>query len=178
MTEEAYALGSKSSYFIMIIAIAILALTSAALASYIFFVQGTPEKEAVASTEASATGVPKEEELVKIPLYEEKRVFNLKSDDPDKASMIQVNATLKCIKKLKYDKKAVVEEKIASYSEEIQELIVKFFLTKKIDEVKDVATMDKASEVLTEQINELLNKGSDHPEDIVYKVIFSEWIFQ
>ena len=172
-------MGSKSSYFIMIIAIAILALTSAALASYIFFVQGAPEKDpAAVSTEASATGVPKEEELVKIPLYEEKRVFNLKSDDPDKASMIQVNATLKCIKKLKYDKKAVVEEKIASYSEEIQELIVKFFLTKKIDEVKDVATMDKASEVLTEQINELLNKGSDHPEDIVYKVIFSEWIFQ
>ena len=171
-------MGSKSSFFVMIIAIAVLALTSAALASYLFIVQGTPAKSNDNTSIAEKAEIPKEEDLVKIPLYDGKRVFNLKTNGSDKNSMIQVNVTLKCFKTLKENKKVVVAEKVAAHSEEIQELIVRFFLTKTIDDVKNVEFMDNAKETLTKQINDLLNEGIEHPETIVYKVIFSEWIFQ
>lgn len=167
---------SKGTYFILIIVVAVLALTLAALAGYLFIVQGAPNNKGEAAVVVK--DVPKEDEFIKIPLYEGKRIFNLKNDDPNKIAMMQVNVTLKCFKTLREDKKVIVEEKVHGYSEEIQEIVVRFFLTRTIDDVKDLAIMDKAKEELTKQINELLNEGVKYPEEIVYKVIFSEWLFQ
>lgn len=171
---------SKSTSFILIIIVAVLALTLAALAGYLFISQGSSnsDKNAVTANGETARDIPKEEDLVKIPLYDNERFFNLKSTDPGKTSVIQVKVTLKCYKSLKHDKKAVVSEIISSRSEEIQELVVRFFLTLTADQVKDPAIMDKSNEDLTKQINSLLNEGNRDPEDVVYKVIFSEWLFQ
>lgn len=170
---------SKGTFFILIIVVAVLALTLAALAGYLFIIQGASnDKGESTAVSSEVKEVPKEEDLIKIHLYEGKRIFNLKNDDPDKIAMMQVNVTLKCYKILKEDKKVIVEEKVTAYSEEIQELVVRFFLTRTIDDVKDLTIMDKAKEDLTKQINDLLNEGVERPEDIVYKIIFSEWLFQ
>jgi flagellar basal body-associated protein FliL len=178
-------LESKSTFFILIIVVAVLTLSLAALAGYIFIVQGSlggGGSEADGSL-AAAGGenekhIPKEEDLIKVPLYGDARYFNLKSADSGKTSIIQANVTLKCYKTLKNNKRANVEEMLAARSEEIQELIVRFFLTLTEDEVRDPAVLDKAKEDLANQINALMNEGVDKPDDVVYKVVFSEWLFQ
>jgi flagellar basal body-associated protein FliL len=178
-------LESKSTFFILIIVVAVLTLLLAALAGYIFIVQGnlgggnkgTGESQSADGGE-QAKLIPKEEDLIKVPLYGSTRYFNLKSANPDKTSIIQVNVTLKCYKTLRNNKRANVEEMIAARSEEIQELIVRFFMTLTEVEVKDPAVLDKSKEDLTRQINALMNEGVEKPEDIVYRVVFSEWLFQ
>jgi len=175
-------LESKSTYFILIVIVAVLALSLAAIAGYMFIVQGTSRNDRKASNDGvlleDGKDVPSEDELVKISLYDSARYFNLKNDNSDKASIIQVNVTLKCYNKLKRDKKANVQEIVAARSEEIQELVVRFFMTLTSDDVKNPAMMDMAKENLTKQINDLLNEGIEEKEDIVYKVVFSQWLFQ
>ncbi len=51
-------------------------------------------------------------------------------------------------------------------------------MSRTVDEIKDVEMLDRAKEELADQINSLLNEGLDRPENIVYRVIFSEWLFQ
>lgn len=170
---------SKGPFFILIIVVAVLTLTLAALAGYLFLVQGTQNKSAETNTAAVAKAVPKEEDLVPLPLYDGKRYFNLKNDDASKIAIIQVNVSLKCLKQFKEGKKTVTaEEKLALYTDEIQELVVRFFLNMTMDDIKNTSVMDTAKEELKKQINELLNEGQKEPQEIVYKVIFSEWLFQ
>lgn len=174
---------SKSTFFILIIIVAVLALSLAALAGYLFIVQGASRDQAKVDENGipveETVEVPSEDELIKISLYDEARYFNLKKSAGDgKSSIIQVNVTLKCYKKLKNNKRAVVEELVAARTEEIQELVVRFFMTLTADDVKDLAVMDAAKEDLTKQINALMNEGVDKPEDVVYRVVFSQWLFQ
>jgi len=175
-------LESKSTFFILIIIVAVLTLSLAALAGYLFIVQGSARGRAEVDENGipieEAREIPSEDELIKIPLYDSARYFNLKKSDTDKTSIIQVNVTLKCYKELKNNKKAVVSEIIAARSEEIQELVIRFFMTLTSEDVKDLAVMDAAKENLTKQINDMLNEGVEKPEDVVYKVIFSQWLFQ
>ncbi|NLK86678.1 MAG: flagellar basal body-associated FliL family protein [Clostridiaceae bacterium] len=172
---------SKSTFFILIVIVAVLALALAALAGYLVIKGSSADKEngeAPGADGEQTINIPKEEELIKIPLTSDATYFNLKKTDPKKTSIIQLRVTLKCHKTLKRDKKAVVEDIIAARSEEIQELVVKFFMNLTADEVQDSAMLDKAKTDLARQMNELLNQGEEKPEDIVYNVIFSEWLFQ
>lgn len=171
---------SKGTYIILIVVVALLALSLAALAGYVFIVQGSPPKDSSGETthEQVDVEIPKKNNRIIIDLFEQKRVYNLKSSDPNKTSVIQAFVSLDCHKTLKRDKKAVVSEIVGDYSGEIQELVVRFFMTKTIDDVKNIEFMDNAKKELAEQINALLNEGESVPEDIVYKVIFSEWLYQ
>jgi len=174
-------LESKSNFFLLIIVVAILTLALAALAGYLLLIQGAPQTNTQAGTKtvAQSTTIPKEDALTVESLFESKTYFNLKNDDSSRIAIIQVDVKLKCLKEFKENKKLVkVEEKISMYSDEIKELFVKFFLNITIDDVKNVAEMDKVKEELKKQINELLNEGQKESQDIVYKVIFSEWLFQ
>jgi flagellar basal body-associated protein FliL len=178
-------LESKSTFFILIVIVAVLALSLAALAGYLLIVQGGSgsgekgQQDAVGEDNGDkAKEIPKEEDLVKISLYGGSKYFALKKISPDDSSIIQVNVTLKCYKNLKRDKKIIVEDLINSRLEEIQELVVRFFMTRTIDDIRDVEMLDRAKDELAAQINSLLNEGVEKPEDVVYKVIFSEWLFQ
>ena len=171
---------SKSTYIILIVIIAILAVSTAVLAGCLLVAKGNLGKsddEQLAENGEQIVETPKEEDLVKIPLFNDTRYFALKKTGKDQSSIIQANVTLKCYKTLKRDKKADVSEIIAARSEEIQELVVRFFMTLTAEEVENLDALDRAKEDLTKQINSLLNEGEDKPEDIVYKVIFSEWLF-
>jgi len=173
-------LESKSAYVILIAVVALLALSLAALAGYVFIVQGARSEGAPSETdqEQTAIEVPKKDERIIINLSEEKRVYNLKSAELGKTSVIQLFVSLDCYKTLERDKKANVAQIVESYSGEIQELVIRFFMTKTIEDVQNIEFMDKAKQELAAQINALLNEGEEEPEDIVYKVIFSEWLYQ
>ncbi|NLV35161.1 MAG: flagellar basal body-associated FliL family protein [Clostridiaceae bacterium] len=176
---------SKKLSIILIVIIAVLAVSLAILAGYLFVIQGSNGNgDGDLAGDHPANGenapeIPSEEDLVKVSLYDGARYFNLRNVDSDKkASILQANVTLKCYKALKRDKDIIVADMVTARSEEIQELIVRFFMTLTAEDVKDPAIMDKAKEDLTYQINALLNEGIEKPEDIVYRVVFSEWLFQ
>jgi len=158
--------------------VAVLALSLAALAGYLVIVQGNSSDGKVApANSGKVSGVPSEDDLVKVPLFTDARYFALKKTGSQQAAVLQTKVTLKCYKTLQRDKKAVVEEIVNARSEEIQELVVRFFMTLTSEDVKDLAVLDRAKEDLKNQINALLNEGEENPEDIVYNVIFSEWLF-
>ncbi len=170
---------------ILIVIIAVLALSLAILTGYLLIVQGNDgngeaelEKDGQPINGEETIEIPSEKDLVKVSLYDSPRYFNLKSRDSEKSSIIQANVTLKCYKVLKRDKEIIISDMVKARSEEIQELIVRFFMTLTADEVKDPAIMDNAKVELANQINTLLNEGLEKTEDVVYRVVFSEWLFQ
>ncbi len=170
---------------ILIVIIAVLALSLAILAGYLLIVQGSNgngdaelAKDGQSINGEDTIQIPSEDDLIKISLYDNPRYFNLKSVNSDKSSIIQANVTLKCYKVLKRDKEVNVPNMVNARSEEIQELIVRFFMTLTADEVKDPTIMDNAKIELANQINMLLNEGLEKTEDVVYRVVFSEWLFQ
>lgn len=176
---------SKKLLIILIVIIAVLAISLAILAGYLFVIQGSNGNGAgdlidghPANGENSIE-IPSEDDLVKISLYDSARYFNLRNADTEKKpSIIQANVTLKCYKALKRDKEIIVVDMVTARSEEIQELIVRFFMTLTAEDVKNPTIMDKAKEDLANQINALLNEGIEKPENVVYRVVFSEWLFQ
>lgn len=172
---------SKSTFFILIVIVAVLALSLAALAGYLLIVQGNSGgrgNDLQDGNREEADVVPKEEDLLKISLYDGAKYFTLKKANQNDSSIIQVNVTLKCYRTLKSNKKVVVEELINAKKEEIQELVVRFFMSRTVNEIRDVEMLDRAKEELAGQINSLLSEGLEKPEDVVYRVIFSEWLFQ
>ena len=177
-------LESKGTFFILIIVVAVLTLTLAALAGYLFLVQGTPGAKSAQTQETEAVKeIPKEADLTIIELYEGgKKYFNLKNDD-DKIAVIQVNIALKHFKEIKENKKIKVAEKMVTEKMqanvlEIKELISTYFMHVTLEDVKHSDAKEKAKTELKKQINELLNEGEKEPYEFVYKVIIDEWLYQ
>ncbi len=170
---------SKGTFFILIIVVAVLTLTLAALAGYIFLVQGTSNgTETTSENVHTETSVPKDTELSTLALYESKKYFNLKNEDPNKISVIQVGVSLQYLNAIKEDKKLIVSEKIEAYLPEIKEIIGTYFLNVTLDQVKDPAEIQKIKDELKVRINELINSGEEEKYEFVYKVIFDDWLFQ
>ena len=172
-------LESKGTFFILIIVVAVLTLTLAALAGYLFLVQGTPGAKSAQTQETEAVKeIPKEADLTIIELYEGgKKYFNLKNDD-DKIAVIQVNIALKHFNEIKENKKIKVAEKMQANVLEIKELVSTYFMQVTLEDVKHSDAKEKAKVELKKQINELLNEGEKEPYEFVYKVIIDEWLYQ
>jgi flagellar basal body-associated protein FliL len=171
-------LESKGTFFILIIVVAILTLTLAALAGYLFLVQGAPQAKTEVKTAVETTVIPKEIDLETLELFDSKKYFNLKNNDPAKIAVIQVSVSLQYFKAIKEEKKLIVSEKVAAYQPEIKELVGTYFLNVSIDDVKLPDAKDKAKKELKKQINALLNTGEKNQYEYVYKVIFDEWLYQ
>jgi flagellar basal body-associated protein FliL len=70
-------LESKGTFFILIIVVAVLALTLAALAGYLFIVQGASNDKGDATAVTDATkDIPAKADREIIELYDGKRIFN------------------------------------------------------------------------------------------------------
>lgn len=164
----------KSNFFILLFIVAILTLTLAVLAGYLFLV-GTPHNT-VDSTQKAGTVRPSDDQLVTLQVFEDKKYFNLKSTDNSKMSVIQLSAELVYYKEVKGIKN--VATKIAAYDGEIKELIGTYFQNMSIDEVRKPETKEKAKKELTAKINELLNESEKSKADIVYTINFDEWFYQ
>lgn len=174
---------SKGTFFILIIVVAVLALTLAVLAGYIFLVQGNSTNNSKDNTSGNttvSTQVPEEKDLAILELYDGKKYFNLKNEDNSKnIAIIQVNIALKYFISIKEDKKIKVEEKLNNNILEIKELIGTYFMHVTLEDAKKEDAKEKAKTELKKQINDLLNVGeSKQPHEYVYKVIIDEWLYQ
>jgi flagellar basal body-associated protein FliL len=165
----------------LIIVVAILTLALAAMAGYLFLVQGPSNSKGESSAEGTVSEhkTYSEEELTTLALFEEKKYFNLKNAEGSKTiSIIQTSVNITYLKEVKGVKS--MEEKLKLYEPKMKQLIIKYFLGVSLDDINKPDAMDIASEVLTKQMNELLNEGEveKEPKTFVTEVVFSEWVFQ
>lgn len=172
---------SKSTFFVLIIIVAVLTLALAAMAGYLFLVQGPShtgngnDSAAVASVKPEYT----EAELATKALFESKKYFNLKNAEGSKTiAIIQTGVNITYPKVIKGVKS--VDEKFKLYEPEMKQLIIKYFLGVTLDDIKKPDAMDIASKTLVKQMNELLNSGETEkqPKTFIVKVVFDEWVFQ
>jgi len=169
-------LEGKGSFFILLIIVAILTLTLAVLAGYLFFVAGTPQTNPEAVTEKTEIKRPSESELAYKDLFTDKQYFNLKNEDSDKTSVIMVKMQLVYFKKVKGIKST--DEKINLNEGKIKEIIGTYFQKMTLDEVKLPETKDRANKELTGLINQLLTSNEKQKQNIVYEIVFNEWFYQ
>lgn len=168
---------SKGTSFILIIIIAVLTLTLAVLAGYIFLVQDD-KADPTEVTVVYSKEVPDESELTTIQLFDSTKYFNLKNTDTNRISVIQVGISLQYFNEIKQNKSIVVADKINAYFPEIKEMTGTYFLGVSLEDVKQPEFKQHTKEVLKEQINTLLNTGDQTSYEYVYKVIFDDWLFQ
>ena len=167
----------RGSFFILIVIVAILTLTLAVLAGYLFIFANNPHetvKDAGMQNETEKKR-PAESELAQKKLYNEKKYFNLKSEN-GKLSIIQVNVELWYFKKVKGIKST--DEKIALNESKIKQIIGTYFQNMTLEEVRMPETKERSNKELTKMINEYLVSNEKSKEDIIYEVVFEEWFYQ
>ena len=170
----------KGTFFILIFIVAILTLTLAVLAGYLFFIGGAPDDENPDSQE-EVVKVPEPDELGYYNMFEEKKFFNLRSsEETEQSHIILVNIELIYYLEVLDERKdtIVVEERINAYDSQIKELVGTYFQQMTIEEAKKVETKKKSKEELKKLINELLASGKKPKSDIIYDVVFKEWFYQ
>lgn len=165
---------AKGSFsVILLVIIAVLALTLAGLTGYVFF--SGPTKSA-SSAQPHEMVRPADDELVVKKLFESKNLFNLKNTDDKKTSVIQANIELVYLKKVSGVKN--VEEKIKSYDGAIKELIITYFQNMTLEDVKQPQTKENAKKELVKQLNELLSSSEKEQKNIIFTINFNEWFYQ
>jgi flagellar basal body-associated protein FliL len=172
--KGAMVLEGKGSFFILLVIVAILTLTLAVLAGYLFFVSGTPKT----TTEVSAhetENKPKEEELGHHTLFEGKQYFNLKSVEEEKVSIIMLGIQIDYLKSKDTE---ADEEKFVAFGGKIKEVIGTYFQNMTLEDAKKPETKDKVKEDLKKKFNELMAHAQKDKKDFVYEVIFYEWFCQ
>jgi len=167
-------LESKGSFFVLLIIIAILTLTLAVLAGYLFLGTGTQQTGATLEESTQELRRPADNELSKVELFDDNTYFNLKTDG--RTSVLQISAELNYFKKVKGIKNT--EEKINFNINKIKEIIGTYFQSKTYEEISQPEAKEKANKELTEQINEFLVSNEDTKNDIVYEIVFDKWFYQ
>lgn len=176
--------GKGISFIILLVIVALLSLTLAGLAFYVFITAGSTNKTTTdtASHKEAVKIIPKEDELGVLELFKEKRYFNLKQTDDKKLSVIQISgAELQYFVKgepVKGLKTADIKKKVEARKKEIVELMGTYFQNITIDEIKLPDAKEKAKKELINRINELLNHGEKDKKEIGYTVVFEEWFYQ
>jgi len=169
---------SKSTNFILVVIIALLTISLVALSCYILIEKYYGNESSPANTRFASNTVPKDSELSTINLYENKKYFNLKNDNPNRISVLQVGVSLQYFNEIKDNKKIDVLGKINNNLPEIKELISTYFLNVTLEQVKDPSEIQKIKDELKIKINDLLNHNERSRYEYVYKVIFDDWLFQ
>ncbi|MCX7922382.1 MAG: flagellar basal body-associated FliL family protein [Clostridia bacterium] len=167
----------KGSFFVLLIIVAVLTLTLAVLAGYLFFVSGSP-RNTVEVSKQETTQVPKDEELQKLDLYGENgtEILTLKKTNEKQIAVITVNVELKYYKEIKGIKDP--KSKLEFYTSEVKELISTYFQKMTLDEVNAPETKEKTAKELKNKINDLLNANEKEKKPIVYSVNFGKWFPQ
>lgn len=167
----------KSGFFILIGIVAFLSLTLAMLAGYVFFVQGgSPKPKTEQDPQKNEIKVPKDDELVKQKLFEEKMPFNLKSDDSEKISVIVISMEMSYFKKVKDIKDT--SAKLEANKSKLQEIAGTYFQSLTLNEVMTVDAKEKARAELTKRMNECLLSNEKAKTDIIYTIVFDQWFYQ
>jgi len=169
-------LEGKGSFFILLVIVAILALTLAVLAGYLFFIAETPQtRPGITANVSDAARRPADSELASRNLFLEDQVFNLKSED-NKMSVIQVNVELIYFKKPKGIRN--VEEKFDLCEGKMREIVGTYFQNMTIDDAKNPETKAKAANELKTALNQLLTSNERQADEVIYEIVFDKWFYQ
>ncbi|MDQ2085886.1 flagellar basal body-associated FliL family protein [Herbivorax sp. ANBcel31] len=166
---------SKSSFFILIGVIAFLSLTIALLTGYILL-GGSPDPVDAEDPEDEIIIVPREDELIRRMLFEEKTPFNLKSEDSERQSVIVVSMEISYYEDV--DGIRDTTEKVEANISKLQEIVGTYFQNLTIDEVVDVDAKETARNKLTALMNEHLLRNEETNDDIIYTIVFDQWFYQ
>ncbi|NLD45615.1 MAG: flagellar basal body-associated FliL family protein [Clostridiaceae bacterium] len=167
-------MGGKSSFFVLIGIVAFLSLSLALLAGYVFLVQDRDPNNTKSITET--VKVPKDDEIVKSLLFEDKLPFNLKSNNPDKISVIVVSVEVWYYKKAEGIKDSTL--KVEGNKSKLQEIVGTYFQELSIEQVMTPSAKEDARKELTKRMNEFLTSNEWSKRDIVYTVVFDQWFYQ
>ncbi|MDP4094791.1 MAG: flagellar basal body-associated FliL family protein [Bacillota bacterium] len=168
----------KGSFFILILIVALLTLTLAVLAGYLFFAGSSSSKTPAQVSQQASSVVPSDSDLTKKLLFTDKTYFNLKNDGTNKISVIEVNVELDYFKTVK-GLSGKVDDKITAYDGQIKELIGTYFQNMTFGQAESPDAKITAKKELTKQINELLvETEKDKTLKILYSVNFPLWFYQ
>lgn len=179
----------KSSFFniVLLFILAFLSLTLAALAGFVFI--GGGSKSATTKTVVVTKAPeykPTSAELGTHELVKEKSQYNLKNLNPDADPNTSTPPIIMATVSIKYllvaPKGSLIKAPAIAVEEEADEmksLVGTYFLSLTKEEALTPDAKEKASEILMEKFNELLNESVNAPEEkkikIIYKVIFPDW---
>lgn len=166
----------KGSFVILLVIVAILTLTIAVLAGYLFIMGGSPKPDANAAL-AQMGKVPEPNQLNRKPIFTESpEIFNLKQDTNGKLGIMQLSAEVVYYKKVKGIKST--DELIDSSNSEIKEAITEYFLSKTYSEMSQEQGLQCAKEDLKNKINDLFKKKEAIGSNVVWDVTISKWNIQ
>lgn len=172
---------SKGSFFILLIVVAVLTLALAALAGYLFLVAGAPQQGKAETNEVSSEHavVPKED-LEELPLFEGKKYFNLKNEDPKKIAVLQVNVVLEYNTKVKIKGVKSMEEEMKHYEAQFRELVGTYFMDVTLTQISTKEGKLKAKEDLKKLMNELIQSGHKEKieEEVIHEVFLDDYFYQ
>lgn len=163
----------RSLITVLIVIIAFLSLTLAAMAGYLLTVAGNPGP---AEKNVKKIEIPDVDELGSKKLFNNERIFNLKNDGESSTPVIKVSADIRYFKKVKGVDN--VKEKIDFYESSVNELIGTYFQKKTLKDVMKADAKEEAKNDLIKQINKLLSSNEEEEKEIVYTIIFDEWFYQ
>jgi flagellar basal body-associated protein FliL len=172
-------LENKGTIMILLVIIAVLALSLAVSLGYIFIVSGNNQGNSYdTDSNTEVEKVPDIDELESKYLFEEDKYFNLKPDSGAKSNIICVGIELVYYKKV--DKVKDVALLIESYDGAIKEMVGSYFQNMTFEQAKIGQTKIESKQALKDQINELLNKGvkEKDKQEVIYMVNFSNWLYQ
>lgn len=166
----------KGNFFILIAIVAFLSLTLAMLAGYVLFMGGSDAHNEQEDKHNKVITVPTDDELGILSLYEEKKPFNLKSDDLSKLSVILLKIELKYFIKVEGVKDPLA--KIEKYRNKILQNIGTYFQGKTVVDISKPEAKKTAEKELLKQINQLLSENEKEELEFIYSIVFPEWLYQ
>lgn len=133
--------------------------------------------EVVGEAENGARAIekPDDSELEIFPIFESKKIFNLKNSDEKKISVISISAEAEYVIGKKPEE---TKKKLEKYQGKMQEIIGDYFLDMTLAESQQSDAKKKAKETIKKKLNELLVSGEKEKKDIIYEIVFPEWISQ
>jgi flagellar basal body-associated protein FliL len=179
MLEGGIKVEGKASFIILIAIVAFLSLALALFGGYVFFFQSHHEGDA-SGGEGSKVYVPKDEEISTISLFSEKQIFNLKATDAEPGRKIPPMLQINGVELDYFIEVAGIKnptEKITKYKSKISELVSEYFQSVSYLDVKSVEGREKIKKDLLKKINDLLKENEKSKNDIIYNIIFQNWVY-
>ncbi len=171
-------MGGKGNYTILLFIVAILTLTLAVLAAYLFFVGGSSKNNSTDNAqEAKVIAIP-DNQRGSFSVFDEKQYLNLKDDGNYENSILIINQLNLIYDKGKKGKNnAAILDKFALYQNEIMEDIQIYFQNTSLTQIKQPDYMSTVKEDLKKLINDLLNSNEKENKEFIYEVVIN-WFYQ
>lgn len=151
-------------YIILIAIVALLSLSIAGLAVYVFTINAVPDNNARSAARQEEIRINYNKVTRTVP-FESEKIINLKMTD-DRAHIVKVKLEILSQKDKKLDKQ--IENRIT----EIQEMIISAFNSRTINEIQSENSKENIKNEILKELNAMFST------DKFLKVVINDWFFQ